>query len=450
MRGQTLTIPAGLSGSQEISSGGQSITAQPGESKKPESDGNEGGGGGGGGGIGGLFAGIVGAAGKAASGLADAGKGAMGLATGAGGVAAGSLASTFSTTANDVGGLVSSLNGIQQAFPADQLSQAGLGAAMGALNLGRDSSNWLKSVGNLVNGFDSLTPEVQQQARENMRQYAGPGGPLEQAGQAMRSFSEFPWESEVPATQNPTPSATQQPTTSVPPTNTATFQSTLGISTTQSPVFSTASIPTTASTSTSSATPSTTPETRKRYLITTKNGTTLETFEGFVQDLDGGAGKSRTYEYVPHQSYLTHLALSDVERIKQLDFIWKVVGDVFVPPEEHQIEEYGVISRGVSTIGERTVRNANKSEGISGFIPEHDATILPRALLPAQPNAPYWKKMISSPPPQNIQQPPPPSQDPPYLCDDSGGTGTTIYVLNAGFDLSIAVSLSNRWTYLTD
>jgi hypothetical protein len=53
MRGQTLKIPSDISASQEISSGGQKIKAQPGESKKPDSKHHSGGGGGGA--IGGFF-----------------------------------------------------------------------------------------------------------------------------------------------------------------------------------------------------------------------------------------------------------------------------------------------------------------------------------------------------------------------------------------------------------
>jgi hypothetical protein len=62
------------------------------------------------------------------------------------------------------------------------------------------------------------------------------------------------------------------------------------------------------------------------------------------------------------------------------------------------------------------------------------ADIYQRALLPEDAGAPYWKKMIASP----FRQPPlqPTANDPPYLADDSGGRGTTIYVLDDGFDRS--------------
>jgi hypothetical protein len=59
--------------------------------------------------------------------------------------------------------------------------------------------------------------------------------------------------------------------------------------------------------------------------------------------------------------------------------------------------------------------------------------IYPRAFLPEDADAPYWKKMISSP----FKQPPlqPTADDPLYVADDSGGRGTKIYVLDDSFDL---------------
>lgn len=165
MRGETLNIPTDISDPQEIASGGESITAQPGEAKKPDSEGHRGGGG-----IGGFLGGLVGVASKAAGVLTSAGKDAMDFAAGAGGAAAGGLASTFSAAAGDVGGLVSSVNGIQKAFPAGAITAAGLGAALAAQNLGRGASNWLASTGALLKSFDSLKPEVQAQVRDKIRQ----------------------------------------------------------------------------------------------------------------------------------------------------------------------------------------------------------------------------------------------------------------------------------------
>jgi hypothetical protein len=112
--------PNDLSDTQVISNGGQSIQAQPGESKQPDSSGGGSGRSGGKGGWHwGFLGGLVGAAGKAAGGLTKVGKDAMDFASGAGGAAAGGLAGSFAVAAGDVGGIVPSLNGIQKAFPSE-------------------------------------------------------------------------------------------------------------------------------------------------------------------------------------------------------------------------------------------------------------------------------------------------------------------------------------------
>ncbi|KAF2789529.1 subtilisin-like protein, partial [Melanomma pulvis-pyrius CBS 109.77] len=300
LRGQTLEIPAGLSASQEIYSGGQSVTAQPGEAKEPESDDKEGGGGKdgkkGGGGVFGALGGLIGAAGKAAGSIADVGTGAIGLAGAAGGAAGGvaaGLTGTFVAASKNVGGLVSSLNGIQKAFPLADLAKTGLDSVMNAQNLGRDAGNWIQSMGKMVQGFDKLGPDEQQQMRNNIQEYTAPGGPLEKAGQAMRAFSDFPWSDQVLPTQIPTgsqpPDATQ----------------------TQIPTVSTQLV---------------------QYFIVTKDGTSLETFDKFIKDLDGGVGDARTFDMtkIPHQNYMTNITSSQAENaLKDNDFLLAVIPIVF-------------------------------------------------------------------------------------------------------------------------
>jgi hypothetical protein len=207
VRGQELAIPAGLSSVREISAGGQTIKAQPGPATQPQ-NGNGGGGGGGGcvggggggdkgkgkggGGIGGLFKGLVGAAGAAVGGLADAGKGAVDFATGAGGAAAGDLAGTVSGALGNVDGVVSALNDIQQDFSLDSLTGPELDAFNGVQNTGRGAANLLTSAKDMLGGFDGLTPDLQQTAKDNMKEFAGEGGELEKARQAFETFEQFP------------------------------------------------------------------------------------------------------------------------------------------------------------------------------------------------------------------------------------------------------------------
>ncbi|KAF1963807.1 subtilisin-like protein [Byssothecium circinans] len=407
MHGQTLNIPSGLSSSQEITSGGQTIKAQPGEAKQPDSNDHNGGGG-----IGSLFKGLTGAAGKITGSLANAGKGALDFASGASATTANTLASTFSATAGDMNKLVSSLNGIQQAFPAEQLTKAGLGTALGALNLGRGSLNFLTSMGAMLKGFDKLTPEVQEQTRKSLQDYAKPGGPLQQAEKAMKDFADFPWE-EMESSS----------------TATKTTQSSQGLSATSMDATGTQ---TPSRTSASTSTPTSAPiEALTQYWIRTKEGTSNEAFTNFIKELDGGVGQvGDTSEYdasvATFQTYMTDLRPSHAQDLKaKYNFLAVVHAFVFDPKELDTQEEFHAIptSRGTTLMATNTSRDS---------LAAYSHKLKPRAKLPPDNDAPDWKKMISSPPRDDFR---PPSQDPPYLADDSGGKGTTIYVLDDGFDI---------------
>jgi hypothetical protein len=62
-------------------------------------------------------------------------------------------------------------------------------------------------------------------------------------------------------------------------------------------------------------------------------------------------------------------------------------------------------------------------------------------LLPSNPDAPWWKKMLSAPPRDIDVADSGPQFDPPYLADASLGKGVTIYVLDDGFDTDNVVCL---------
>lgn len=47
--------------------------------------------------------------------------------------------------------------------------------------------------------------------------------------------------------------------------------------------------------------------------------------------------------------------------------------------------------------------------------------------------------MLSAPPSHDNN----PSNDPAYLADDTGGRGSTIYILDTGFDVNAAVSVAH-------
>lgn len=426
LHGQTLNIPSDTTQGQAISGGGQSITIQPGESKKPDTeDDNDSSSGGG---IFGFLGMAVGTMSSVAKSVGDVATGAASFASGTGGVAAGTLARSFSTATGNVGGVISTLNGIQQAFPLADLTKTGMNTFLGAQNLGRSSLGWMQAVGKTLEVFDQLKPDVQQKVRDNMREHTKPGGTLEQAGKALKDFADFPWEAEAPTTKVPTPTATQQPTKSAEPTTSASSRSTQGTTS--------ASTKTTSTTisSSSSATPTPT-ESLVPYFFVTKAGTSLETFNGFIEELDGGAGTAETFDMhiIDYQTYDTKLNSSQAKGLEiRYPFLQLAYADVYDPKSlELAPEEFHAIPK-------RNVEDPASAKPRSEFdeavVAQDRPLLLDRALLLEDRNAPYWKKMISSPYQSPLLQPP--SQDPPFLTDDSGGKDTTIYVLDDGFDIN--------------
>lgn len=438
LRGQTLNIPSDLSTTLPITVGGQSITAQPGSSKQPDQNNDDDDGGG----PFGFLAGIAGIAGGAAKAVGGAATSAASFATGAvgtGGITAGNLASTFSGAVGSASNVVSTLNGIQKAFPAGQLSRAGMDTFNNAQNLGRDSMAWMQSVGNLIQGFDGLKPDQQQKVRDSIRDYSKPNGPLIKAVHALEAVSEFPWEEELPKTNLPSATARPEPTQSAQVTRSSLTESPEA---TTSKVTETAST-TTSSSSSSSALPSST-EQPLPYFFASRWGTPAEKFKDFVQELDGGIGKLEITNY--DQAYQTILNSTEVEGLKaKYPFLLLAYADIADPNDiDSEKEQYHAIPKS---------RNILDSPGGLSVVPESLVTekkagmgssLRPRQLLPEDRDAPYWKKMISSPYQDPLQRDP--SQDPPYVRDDIEGRGTTIYVLDDGFDLSYMVSFPSNGT----
>lgn len=455
-----------LSDNQGATIGGYSVKTKPGEAEQPSKENEHHGGGG----IGGLLGGLVGGAKKAVDGVKGASEVALSGATaGFAGVAVGSIASKLTTAAQGVNTLVSGLNGIQKAMPADKLTQAGLGAAMDAQNLGRQASNWLSSTGNLVKDFPTLPKKVQDQVVDDIKKFAGEGGQLDKTQSALEAFRDFPWESELPqsqipsATRNPSASATNRPSGTSMSTNTASRQSSDDQTTTQSSVESTQSSSaattttarnttslehtktssissasnTTSTSSTSSAEPS--PTDAVQYFIRTKEGTSIETFKKFIEELDNSAGKAYTYDpkIIPYQSYMTRLTPAQgSDLVSKHSFILIASPWVFQLSdlESSEKEDYRAYPRQRSDEA-YDVRDHVFDEKLSkelDILPESRKEV--RAFLPPDPNAPYWKKMISAPPRDDFQ-----ASDPPYKADDIGGKGTTVYIIDDGFDVGQSV-----------
>jgi subtilisin family serine protease len=287
----------------------------------------------------------------------------------------------------------------------------------------------MRSTAKLLESFDTLKPEVQQQVRDSMREYAKPDGPLQQAAAAMKGVSDFPWEVEAPTTKLPNPTATPQPTKSAQATKAISAQSSRVITSTSAKTIS-------ATTSSSSTAPSPTAQVLP-YYIATKWDTPVELFENFVKELDDGIGKAELLDY--RQTYETNLTSARADEIKaKYPFLLIVYADVVNPKDlESDAEEFHAIHRARGQQLASTALETDRKLIENPTFPLADS-ILPRAPITGGENAPYWKKMISSP----FRQPPlrPTAEDPPYAADDSGGRGTTIYVLDDGFDINSPVS----------
>jgi hypothetical protein len=191
--------------------------------------------------------------------------------------------------------------------------------------------------------------------------------------------------------------------------------------------------------SSSSATPTPTADNTPRYVITSKRGTKLDDFKQFAKDLDGGEGKLWFWELIGKQMYLANINASIAETLKEEHkFIATVHLPVMDTEDELRQEEFRATNRSQRTdtlhdglLSKKQTRQASKSS--------------PRAILGPNSNAPWWKKMLSAPPRTITEANGTPRNDPDYREDDTGGRGTTIYVLDDGFDTDIPVRRSSHF-----
>ncbi|KAJ4303824.1 hypothetical protein N0V90_002725 [Kalmusia sp. IMI 367209] len=367
--------------------------------KEPDSEGG-GGGGGSGGGLGGLLGGLVGSAKKAAKSVTGAGEKALDL--------------------------------------AKNTPGPGLGTVRGVQNLGRQASNWLTSTTSLVNGFDGLSEDVRDQVKKNIGEFAGEGGPLGKAGAALKAFEDFPLDSEMPqsqtptATGEPTNSAIDQPSGTHTSMDTASQQSSQDLTATQA-TSTTHQSSSRTSTSSSSATLSGTPSTAQ-YIIISKNGTPVQTFKDFTQQLDAGTGQLWTWEITAKQMYLTNLTNEQAINLPDTHSFIKFVDICGLIDEAYDgsVEEFHALNR-TDRFG-----LAQDETPIHDHAKYHDGneSMLFKRSLSLDENAPWWKKMISARPRDLTLPNSDPSHDPEYISDNSGGRGTTIYILDDGFDLT--------------
>jgi hypothetical protein len=431
LHGQTLNIPSDLRDPQAIAENGLTITVQSGRSSKldPGNNNNSGHGGGGGGPFT-LMGRIAIAAGSAAKVMGDTATGAINFAAGTadpGGAAASQLSTNLYSAVGEVGSVVSLLNGFQEAFPLQRLTQAGMNSFLGAQNLGRNSMDWIQSVGKMLEGFDSLKPEVQQRILGNIREYVKPGGQLQKASEAMKAFSDFPWEAEAPQTDLSSPTVTPQPSRSAQEIKMTPAESSRGVTSTHVKTTST-------SAGSSSASPQTT-EQPLPYYIATKWGTPVELFTKFIEELDGGVGKANFDNLkMDCQTYRTNLNHSQADGlINKYPFLLVAYADISHSAEfDSDQEEFHAIPRDGGKHFASSETNPGRRDIKATDRLGETASLHSRALHVQE--APYWKRMISSP----FRKPPLLSTDldPQYVADDSGGIGTTIYVLDNGFEIT--------------
>ncbi|KAI4653413.1 hypothetical protein J4E93_001179 [Alternaria ventricosa] len=445
---ETVTLPSDLSSETPLPGG---ISAKPAEATTPDGDDDDNDGGGGG--VGGLFGALGGIAKGATSALGGAISGVDAVTSGAlafAGGTAGAISGPLTGAIGDMGKFVSSLNGIQKSFPGNELTKGAFDTFTRAHQLARQSLNWMKSTQNLAQNFDDLSSDVQSRVMSGAGEFVKAGGTLAQCKTAMEAFQDFPWEdAEVP-------SQTAQPSATDKPTETASTQSTKGTSTAQttslqsttdmtSTTQSASSTVTSSQTSSSgSETPTPTADLKREYVISSEDGTPWTSFKTLIDTLDGGEGFLARFDSIGSYMYVTMLNSTQAAEIADShDWIeWVGLNEGGVPEEE--LEDFAEESRAFSVVQTKHVLLSEASKSLHAPYPVNAYSMsalahAPRAMGSPISNAPWWKKMLSAPPPGPDEVPLRPENYPDYLADDTGGAGTTIYVLDDGFDLATPV-----------
>ncbi|KAI4941965.1 hypothetical protein J4E91_010515 [Alternaria rosae] len=438
---QTVTLPSDLSSETTFPGG---ISAKPAEATTPdENDDDNDGGGGGGGGVGALFGALGGIAKGATSALGGAIGSVDAVTSGAltfAGGTTGAISGPLTGAIGDTGKFVSSLNGIQKSFPGNELTKGAFDTFTRAHQLARQSLNWMKSTQNLAQNFDDLSSHVQSKVKSGAGDFAKAGGSLAQCKTAMEAFQDFPWEdAEVP-------SQTAQPSATDKPTDKASMQSTKGTSTAQTTSMqsitdmtsttqsASSTVTSSQKSSSGSETPTPTATAMQEYAIHSRSDTSTDFFKSFVNELDGGKGHLYVWDALGGQLYITMLnATQAMELPENHDFIEYVfrntIDETLDGNEEFRATHFDWLHASMVPRLNKPVEGKDNSQATSTRV-----EFIPRALLPQDPNAPYWKKMISARPRDITTGNGSPRSDPDYLADESGGKGITIYVLDNGFD----------------
>ena len=172
------------------------------------------------------------------------------------------------------------------------------------------------------------------------------------------------------------------------------------------------------------------------YVFASKYNTSQTTFNDYVKGLDNSVGSLISYPGNPWQAYQTKLndaQVADVKAQPWLDWISAVPPSEFnedyqdsraVSPNPHQ--ETGSTSDEISSTKVNATQELHKRA----------AELAKRAIVTRNPTLASQLKLISAPYPVANNTQPDFSQN--YRFDSSLGAGTTIYIVDAGFNLDAA------------
>ncbi|KAF1828009.1 subtilisin-like protein [Decorospora gaudefroyi] len=147
------------------------------------------------------------------------------------------------------------------------------------------------------------------------------------------------------------------------------------------------------------------------------------------------------WDNIPAQMYITDTELNATQatEIAQLDFINSInERSDYIPDDDEHPEEFRAVH--TAQLDNMTTEEPPQSSLLPRSFAQsltNASRVVPRLMLAPDPNAPYWKKMLSAPPPIPGGPFLATNNYPPYLADDTGGVGTTIYILDNGFDTGI-------------
>ncbi|KAI8942389.1 hypothetical protein NX059_000463 [Plenodomus lindquistii] len=337
-----------------------------------------------------------------------------------------------------ISGLIAYLYGLPS-LPNELVGRTGTGGIKGFLEqlawvrtTAPLPSNWVvppKVPYNLANGYVAPGSCNRKRWLDGKRQADDICSLPSTTSQSSTSNSATP----TPTSSNTT-SASSGNTTSTASSGTAT--STASSSNTISTASSNSTAPTPIS---SSATPTSTAPFVHEWIVASYHNTTLETFKRFMDEHDQGKGILTHFENVGYSMYVTRMNATQAAEVKEkYGFIQFVLSNWGSTELEESYEEYRAFERPHELNDAAAALHQLTSSGTVRKDFKSTANAVRTRELSDDSSAPWWKRMISAPVRKPDETGFDPKTYPSYRRDDSGGRGTTIYVLDDGFDTSIA------------